>query len=193
PLFRSRVADLHAIIQRLERAQFGRNSEKLDVDQRAFAFDEVQTGLGAIEAELEAAKPVSERRAARPRKAFPAHLERVEIVVEPETIDCGCGNCMPVRIGEDVSERLDVTPAKFRVIVTRRPKYSCSQCKEGVTQAPAPGHLVDSGVPSEALLAHVAVSKYADGLPLYRQEGIYARDGVEISRNSMAHWMGHVG
>jgi transposase len=58
---------------------------------------------------------------------------------------------------------------------------------------PAPGHLVDSGVPSEALLAHVAVSKYADGLPLYRQEGIYARDGVEISRNSMANWMGHVG
>lgn len=191
----TRIADLHAIIKRLERAQFGRSSEKLDVDQQAFAFDEVQTGLGAIEAELEAAKPVSERRAARPRKAFPKHLERVEIIIEPETVAalCACGNCMPVRIGEDVSERLDVTPAKFRVIVTRRPKYACSLCKEGVSQAPAPGHLVDSGVPSEALLAHVAVSKYADGLPLYRQEGIYARDGVEISRNSMAHWMGHVG
>ena len=86
-----------------------------------------------------------------------------------------------------------MTPAKFRVIVTRRPKYGCSHCKEGVAQAPAPNHLVDSGVPSEAVLAHVAVSKYADGLPLYRQEGIYARDGVEISRNSMANWMGHVG
>ncbi|KRB27730.1 hypothetical protein ASE05_31775 [Mesorhizobium sp. Root172] len=187
----TRIADLHAIIKRLERAQFGRSSEKLDVDQQAFAFDEVQTGLGAIEAELEAAKPASER----PRNAFPAHLERVEIIIEPETVAalCACGNCMPVRIGEDVSERLDVTPAKFRVIVTRRPKYACSLCKEGVIQAPAPGHLVDSGVPSEALLAHVAVYKYADGLPLYRQEGIYARDGVEISRNSMAHWMGHVG
>lgn len=191
----TRIADLHAIIKRLERAQFGRSSEKFDVDQQAFAFDEVQTGLGAIEAELEAAKPVSERRAARPRKAFPKHLERVEIIIEPETVAtlCACGNCMPVRIGEDVSERLDVTPAKFRVIVTRRPKYACSLCKEGVSQAPAPGHLIDSGVPSEALLAHVAVSKYADGLPLYRQEGIYARDGVEISRNSMANWMGHVG
>ena len=116
-------------------------------------------------------------------------------VVEPETVAalCVCGNCKPVRIGEDVSERLDVTPAKFRVIVTRRPKYGCSHCKEGVAQAPAPNHLIDSGVPSEAVLAHVAVSKYADGLPLYRQEGIYARDGVEISRNSMANWMGHVG
>ena len=125
--------------------------------------------------------------------SFPAHLERVEIVIEPETVTCAGGGCQSVRIGEDVSERLDVTPAKFRVIITRRPKYGCAQCKEGVSQAPAPAHIVEAGAPSEALLAHVAVSKYADGLPLYRQEGIYARDGVEISRNSMANWMGHVG
>jgi transposase len=192
----ARITNLHAIIKQLERARFGRSSEKLDVDQQAFAFEEVQTGLGAIEAELAVtmAKPASERRrAARPRKAFPGHLERVEIVMEPEAFSCGCGCCQPVKIGEDVSERLDVTPAKFRVIVTRRPKYGCSRCKEGVSQAPAPGHLIEAGVPSEALVAHVAVSKYADGLPLYRQEGIYARDGVEISRNAMANWMGHVG
>lgn len=190
----ARIANLHAIIKQLERARFGRSSEKLDADQQAFAFDEVETGLGAVEAELEAGKPANERRrSARPRKAFPAHLERVEIVVEPQSFACGCGNCQPVKIGEDVSERLDMTPAKFRVIVTRRPKYGCAQCKEGVSQAPAPSHLVEAGVPSEALLAHVAVSKYADGLPLYRQEGIYARDGVEISRTTMANWMGHVG
>ncbi|RWN86073.1 MAG: IS66 family transposase [Mesorhizobium sp.] len=190
-----RITNLHMIIKQLERARFGRSSEKLDGDQQAFAFDEVQTALGMIEAELEAARPTGERRPreARPRKAFPAHLERVEIVIEPEAVACACGSCQPVRIGEDVSERLDVTPAKFRVIVTRRPKYGCAQCKEGVSQAPAPGHIVEAGVPSEALLAHVAVSKYADGLPLYRQEGIYARDGVEISRNTMANWMGHVG
>ena len=190
----ARIATLHAIIKQLERARFGRSSEKLDDDQQAFAFEEVETGLGAVEAELETAKPTGERRrSGRSRKAFPAHLERVEIVVEPETLACGCGHCQPVKIGEDVSERLDVTPAKFRVIVTRRPKYACAQCKEGVSQAPAADHLVEAGVPSEALLAHVAVSKYADGLPLYRQEGIYARDGVEISRNTMANWMGHVG
>jgi len=190
-----RIDRLHMIIKQLERARFGRSSEKLDGDQQAFAFDEVQTGLGMIEAELEMARPTGERRQreARPRKAFPAHLERVEIVIEPETVACDCGGCQLVRIGEDVSERLDVTPAKFRVIVTRRPKYGCARCKEGVGQAAAPAHLVEAGVPSEALLAHVAVSKYADGLPLYRQEGIYARDGVEISRNTMANWMGHVG
>lgn len=141
-----------------------------------------------------AARPTGERRrASRPRKAFPAHLERVEIVIEPEAVACACGACQPVRVGEDVSERLDVTPAKLRIIVTRRPKYGCAECKEGVRQAAAPAHLVEAGVPSEALLAHIAVSKYADGLPLYRQEGIYARDGVEISRNTMANWMGHVG
>jgi transposase len=190
----ARIAALHAIIKQLERARFGRSSEKLDADQQDFAFEEVETGLGAVAAELEAAKPIGERqRAARPRKAFPAHLERVEIVIEPESFACGCGDCRPVRIGEDVSERLDVTPATFRVIVTRRPKYGCAQCKEGVSQAPAADHIVEAGVPSEALLAHIAVSKYADGLPLYRQEGIYARDGVEISRNAMANWMGHVG
>lgn len=190
-----RIANLHMIIKQLERARFGRSSEKLDGDQQAFAFDEVQTGLGMIEAELAATGPAGERRQreARPRKAFPAHLERVEIVIEPEIVACACGGCQPVRIGEDVSERLDVTPAKFRVIVTRRPKYGCAQCKEGVSQAPAPAHIVEAGMPSDALLAHVAVSKYADGLPLYRQEGIYARDGVEISRNTMANWMGHVG
>src|SRR5262245_10015705 len=82
----ARIANLHAIIKQLERARFGRSSEKLDVDQQAFAFDEVQTGLGAVRAEIEAARPAGERqRVARARKAFPAHLERVEIVVEPQT------------------------------------------------------------------------------------------------------------
>jgi transposase len=103
-----------------------------------------------------------------------------------------------VKIGEDVSERLDVTPAKFRVIVTRRPKYVYKNANDkdpidGVYQAHAPSHIIESGIPTEALLAHIAVSKYADGLPLYRQEGMYARDGVEISRALMAQWMGRIG
>ena len=80
-------------------------------------------------------------------------------------------------IGEDVSERLDVTPTKFRVIVTRRPKY-VYKGRDGVIQAAAPARIIESGIPTEALLAQIAVSKYADGLPLYRQEAIYARDKV---------------
>jgi transposase len=65
-------------------------------------------------------------------------------------------------IGEDVSERLDIVPAQFRVIVTRRPKYACRSCENGITQAPAPAHLIPGGMPTEATVAHVLVSKYAD-------------------------------
>src|SRR5215470_18828141 len=97
-----------------------------------------------------------------------------------------------VLIGEDVSERLDVTAAKFRVLVTRRPKYAY-RGRDGVIQAPAPPHIIESGIPTEALLAQIAVSKYADGLPLYRQETIYARDQVELDRSLMAQWMGKIG
>jgi transposase len=131
------------------------------------------------------------KRAPRPRKGFAAHLERVEIVIEPE-IPAGCEGLEKVLIGEDVSERLDVMPAKFRVIVTRRPKYAYRN-RDGVIQAPAPPHIIESGIPTEALLAQIAVSKYADGLPLYRQETIYARDQVELNRSLMAQWMGKVG
>ncbi len=97
-----------------------------------------------------------------------------------------------VLIGEAVSERLDVVPAKFRVIVTRRPKYAFKN-EDGVIQAPAPAHIIEGGIPTEALLAQIAVSKYADGLPLYRQEAMYARDKVELDRKLMAQWMGKLG
>ena len=149
-------------------------------------------GLAAIQAELDKRKTKPERsRPPRPRKAFADHLERVEVVIEPE-VPAGCEGLEKVRIGEDVSERLDVTPAKFRVIVTRRPKYAY-RGRDGVIQAPAPAHLIEAGIATEALLAQIAVAKYADGLPLYRQEAIYARDGVELDRSLMAQWMGRVG
>ncbi len=154
--------------------------------------DGIETGAAAIKAELEKAggqgKP---KRAPRPRKGFAAHLERVEIVIAPE-VPAGCEGLEKVRIGEDVPERLDVTPARFRVPVTRRPKYACKG-RDGVIQAPAPAHVAGGGVPTAALLAWIAVSKYADGLPLYRQEAVYARDGVDLDRPLMAQWMGKAG
>jgi transposase len=188
----ARIARLYAILKILERARYGRRSEALDDDQHQFVFDEIQIGLGAIEAKLEAADP--ERvRTPTVRKALPEHLERIEEIVEPDPVPCACGACDRVKIGEDVSERLDVVPARFRVIVTRRPRYACTVCRESIVQAPAPARLIEAGLPTEALLAHVAVSKYADGLPLYRQETIYARDQVTLGRNVMAGWMGRVG
>jgi transposase len=189
----ARIDRLFALLKTLQRAQFGRRSETLDPDQHEFTFEEIQTGLGAVEAKLDTIAKPAQPRTPRPRKEFPAHLERVEVVIEPEAT-CGvCGSAERVKIGEDISKRLDVIPAQFRVIVTRRPRYACTACREGVTQAPAPAHLIEGGIPTEGLLAHIAVAKYADGVPLYRQEAIYARDRVELGRNVMAGWMGGVG
>ena len=117
----------------------------------------------------------------------------METELVPDLGPCDCGACRWDRIGEDVSERLDVVPARFRVLVTRRPRFACSACHEAVRQAPAPSRLIEAGLPTERLLAQVAVAKYADAQPLYRQERIFARDGVALSRQVLAGWMGHIG
>lgn len=145
----------------------------------------MQAGLDAV-----VAKPSDPRPAKRNRGALPAHLERVEQLVDIEHKSCGCcGGALHV-IGEDVSERLDVVPASFRVLVTRRPRYGCRSCEAAPVQAPAPARIVEGGLPTEALIAHVLVSKYADHLPLYRQAQIYARQGVTLDRSTLADWVG---
>jgi transposase len=116
-------------------------------------------------------------------------LPRVEEVIAPEDVTCGCGATRHF-IGEDVSERLVIVPAQFRVLVTRRPKYACRSCEAGVVQAPAKPRLIEGGMPTEATIASVNVSKYADHLPLYRQSQIYARQGVDIDRSTLALWVG---
>ncbi|MGF9765108.1 IS66 family transposase zinc-finger binding domain-containing protein, partial [Microvirga sp. 0TCS3.31] len=135
-----RIARLMAIVKMLERARYGARSERLGKDrlsddQYALALDEIETGVAALEAEREKATGRPTKRAPRPRKGFAAHLERVEVVIEPDD-PAGCEGLERIRIGEDVCERLDVTPAKFRVIVTRRPKY-VYKGRDGVVQAPA--------------------------------------------------------
>ena len=91
-----------------------------------------------------------------------------------------------------MSERLDIIPAQLRVIVIRRLKYACRSCEAGITQAPAPApaHLIHGGLPTEALIAHVLVSKYADHLPLYRQAQIYSRQDIELDRSILENWVG---
>jgi transposase len=195
----ARIKRLMQILKAYDRARFGRRSEKLgtaedgsdEAAQQAFVFEEIETGIAALRVQTGQGRASGEKREPRPRKGFPPHLERVEVVIEPEDRPEHAGK-QKVLIGEDVSERLDVIPARFRVIVTRRPKYVFKDA-DGVIQARAPAHIIESGLPTEALLSQIAVSKYADGLPLFRQEGIYARDGVEIDRRMMAQWMGRVG
>jgi transposase len=191
---KAEIARLASILKTLKRGRFGKRSEKLgtdDAEQQSFAFEEVETGLAAISARLEAKSKSQSRKTPGDKPRFPSHLERVEEVVEPE-VRADLQDKERVRIGQDESIRLDVIRARFRLIVTIRPKYAYKE-PGSILQAPAPEHIVEAGLPTEALLAQVAVSKYADGLPLYRQEAIYARDGVELGRSLMAQWMGAVG
>jgi transposase len=191
---KAEIARLMSILKTLRRGRFGKSSEKLGSDedeQQSFVFEELETGLEAIEARLAAKSGARARNATSSKPRFPSHLERVEEIVEP-AIPPGLEDKERVKIGQDESFRLDVVRARFRLIVTIRPKYAFQE-PVTILQAPAPEHIVEAGLPTEALLAQVAVSKYADGLPLYRQEAIYARDGVELSRSLMAQWMGAVG
>lgn len=137
-----RIATLTALVKMLERSRYGRRSERLNDEQCAFVFEEIESGVGEAIADLEAVAPGRAKRAPRPRKGFAAHLERVEQIIEPEVPE-DCEGLDRLMIGEDVSERLDVTPAKFRVIVTRRPKYAYRD-RDGVSQALAPSHIIAS-------------------------------------------------
>jgi transposase len=182
---------LRAIIHELQRHRFGRRSERLDPDQLALALEEVEQSVAAVEAAADrAATPGARPRRKINRGALPAHLPRIEMVVDVADQTCPCCASKMHKIGEDVAERLDVVPAQFRVLVVRRPKYACRSCSGTVVQAPAPPRLVEGGLPTEALVAHVIVAKYANHLPLYRQVQIYARQGIGLDRSTLADWVG---
>jgi transposase len=191
---RIRSERLVQIIKDLQRHRFGRRAETLPADQLLLGLEEVEQGEAETSAEAEAKSPALRAEGARKRRAnrgaLPAHLPRVETVVDVESKACPCCNGELHRIGEDVSEKLDVIPAQFRVLVVRRPKYACRTCEDVVVQAPAPARLVEGGLPTESTVAHVLVSKYADHLPLYRQAQIYERQGIRLDRSTLADWVG---
>lgn len=197
----ARNEKLEQILAEIRRAHLGRKSERIDDEQLALALEELETSLGKAEAEDEKAdtalktERTKKRRASR-NECFD-HLPHEEVVIEPESKVCPCCNGDLHVIGEDVSKRLDKVPAKVRVIVTRRPKYACRTCEKtgaddvaGIIQAPAPARLIEGGLPTEAFVADVVVSKHADHLPLYRQSQILARQGVRIERSTLAQWVG---
>jgi transposase len=185
---------LRQIIKEMQRHRFGRRAETLPEDQLLLGLEEAEQIIASGDAESEEAAPVA--RAARAAKrrtnrgSLPAHLPRIEMVVDID--DHACPRCKNTlhRIGEDMSERLDMVPARFRVLVVRRPKYACRACEDVVVQAPAPARLIEGGLPTEATVAQVLVSKYADHLPLYRQAQIYARQGITLDRSTLADWVG---
>jgi transposase len=186
----------------LRRQRFGRSSEKLDrdIDQLEMRLEDLEETAGEQIATNANPPPDPEdkpkaelRRKSAGRKPLPAHLPREVVLHEPE-IACTCGSCDPrrlTRLGESTTEVLEKIPATLKVIRHVRPKYACRLC-ERIFQAPAPELPIEKGRPGPALLAHVAVSKYCDGMPLYRQAAILEREGIEIDRATMAEWMGHV-
>jgi transposase len=121
---------------------------------------------------------------------LPAHLPRVEVLVDVEDKSCPCCGGTLHTIGEDTSEMLDIVPAQLQVKVIHRPRYACRACEEAVLQAPAPERPITGGMATEALLAHVLVAKFCDHLPLYRQAAIFARQGIELDRSTLCDWVG---
>ena len=184
------------LIAELRRALYGKKSEQLPPDERQLAFKDLETAVAEAE---EARAALAERNAnGRPRRLpvkrnighLPDHLPRIEQVIEPAQKICSCGCTDMVKIGEDRAERLDVVPARFHVIVTVRPRYACRRCDAGVMQPDTPNWLIEGGQHTEGTPAHVAFSKYADQLPLYRKCQIYGRGGVDLNRSTLANWCG---
>lgn len=187
-----RIGRLEKLVAAFKQAAFRRRSEKSDPDQFALALEDLETAMAVIhaeeDAEARAAKRHGKSRAAN-RGSLPKHLPRIEEIIEPDSLTCVCGGCLHC-IGDEVSERLDIVPAQFRVIVTRRPKYACRSCTDGVAQAPAPARLIPGGKPTEATVVNVLVSQYVDHLPLYRQVQVYSRQGVDLDRSTLADRVG---
>jgi transposase len=190
-----RIEQYQAQLAKLRRMQFGRSSEKLDtqIAQLELLLEDLEEGEAARTApagEREADQPRRERR--QPvRRPLPEHLPREKIVHHPGSVCPGCGGTRFSKLGEDVTEVLEKIPARLKVIRHIRPKLSCRSC-EKILQVSAPDLPIEKGRPGPGLVANVVVGKYLDGLPLYRQSAILAREGVEIERATLADWVGHV-
>jgi transposase len=181
------IERLRTIIKQLQRAQFGRRSERLDPDQLALGLEDVEADIGRAEtSDPDDVEPTDSRPR---RKPLPDHLPREEVTVGVASKSCPCCGGPLHSIGESVSEMLDWVPAQLRVLRITRPKYACRACKR-VVQAPSPERPIAGGLATPALLAQVLVSKYCDHTPLYRQSRIFARHGVDLERSTLAGWVG---
>lgn len=178
----------------LKRLKFAATSEAYAGERQQLLFETIDTDLAALSAEIEKLAPSAPAAADKqqPKRApLPANLPRREVRHEPDSTTCGCG-CQLQRIGEDIAEKLDYQPGVFTVERHVRGKWVCNHCQT-LVQAPVPPQIIDKGIPTAGLLAHVLVAKYADHLPLYRQQGIFARAGLAIPDSTLAQWVGSCG
>ena len=191
-----RIALLEEVVRLQQHKRFGASSEKSPDQQEMFNEAELTQAAQQVLAEQasDATPPspdtVPGTAKRRGRKPLPADLPRIRIehdLPEAEKV-CACG-CQRDCIGEERSEQLDIVPAQVRVLVNVRKKYACRHCEGEIATAPLPTQPIPKSNASAGLLAHIAVAKYQDALPLYRQAGILGRSDIELPRNTLAHWM----
>ena len=190
------IEKIKAQLAALRRARYGRSSEKLDrdIEQLELMLGDLEEGDAESRARTrkvagdDAAAPEKSEEA-KGRKPLPEHLPREETLHEAACSCPSCGGTKFSRIGEDRREVLEYVPSHFKVVVHVRPKLSCRGC-ETIVQAPMPSLPIERGRPGPGLIAHVLAAKYCDHLPLYRQSEIYARDGVDLERSTLADWVG---
>jgi transposase len=189
-----KIGQLTHEVALLRRHKYGQRSEHLNVLQISLLDEVTDADIAGIETELEqlqAPAATSAEKRQPKRSPLPPELPRTEIHHEPDNTQCTCG-CQLKRIGEEVSEKLDYMPDVFTVERHIRGKWVCDQC-ETLIQAPMPAQIIDKGIPTTGLLAQVLIAKYADHLPLYRQEQIFTRAGVALPRSTLAEWIGVCG
>jgi transposase len=186
----------------LKRLKFAATSERfastLAPEQKSLLEETLDADLAELQREIERqrgagddqAKDKTEKKTPK-RTPLPPHLPRRDVVHEPTDTTCGCGQPMQ-RIGQDVAEKLDYQPGVFTVQRHVRGKWACRCCQK-LVQAPVPAHVIDKGIPTAGLLAHLLVAKFMDHLPLYRQEHIFERAGHLIARSTLAQWVGECG
>jgi transposase len=191
-------ASLRHQLDVLCRRLFGKTSERVDPRQLQLALEQLANEPGPVTEPIEmdsGETPVRGHTRRRPtgRRPLPAHLprRRVELDVADSEKQCACGHAK-TRIGESVADKLEYEPASFIVIETVRAKYACPHCHEGVVEAPAPPQAIEKSLAGEGLLAHVVVAKYVDHTPLHRLAGIFAREGVDLSRTTLCDWVADV-
>lgn len=186
------ISYLREQLRLLRHQRYGSSSEKLSDEQLLLMLESEGIKDRAAVPEIAETVAVKEhQRIKRGRKPIPADLPRIEVLhdVSPEEKVCPHDGHALKRIGEEKSEQLSYTPAQMRVLLHIRPKYACPVCEEGVKIAPPPPQAIPKSMATPSLLAHVAVSKYADSLPLYRQEKMFARIGVDLPRSTLSGWM----
>lgn len=187
-------------LRRLKAWRFDAKTERMNAEQRQLFEETLAADQADLEAQLAALKAAAKETGNTPdpdtrrqpkRQALPEHLKRVAHHHEPENTTCECGQAM-VRIGEDVSGRLDIIPAQFFVHCHIRGKWAC-KCCQTLVQEPVEPKVIDKGMPTAGLVAHTTVSRFVDHIPYYRQEQINARSGVHTPRSTLASWSGQAG